>query len=585
MGAFSSKGEAADIAPVQLKGGFNATAGVAGAVADVVGIVAPIVRQETLSGIKEELNESTDSIKLALEMAKNPALAKSQFSEEALRNPVTQQAFQEFNLIQNAATQGKIPASYARERLAVIQDQAIADAPAFESEIRGMLRQATGMDAEVSYFQNLLDESPAKLSPEQKANAKNRQEAQEFGIDLSTYVGFKRNAKIASFRKEEFAAAKAEGTYTGAQMKKEANLDASLALTGLIGEARKNMVAGQPYSEDFKLQMKNSTRSILVAARQKLMSGLPSSVDATVAAQMLAESEQLAGYLEEMIEDNSVLNLAQNDVLLKKSTIEQGVYSSSMATAYHVSGGGAPFNDLIQLTARSEAAQSVLTSLDPALATFKKLEAELTVDGLVTQATKIGDGVVPETQLEKNERTAVATNYLGAAEASEELREKSLNDLAMLDPEFPFAAFGTQRVLQQTPTSNFLKASLINLQAQSVTNLSAEYLHLPKGVDRNSFEIQNDVLLYTGGDQTIRDDNEDVAAANAFASRFNRTNMISAKHFRIGTLAESRYTNTARLWETVNGKAAGEEESTEDKEPARNIRYDFINGELIEVKE
>ena len=169
-GPFSSTGnQAQDIERVQLQGGFDADAGIAGVAAAVLGEALPRITEAHANDIQQDITNRTESIKEALLAAQNPALAQSLFKEEALANPVTKEAFRQFNLIQNAAGEGKLPKAYALERLEAIQDEAIANNPAFEKEIRAAMIQATGVDPNKQVFANLLRGQKDSLSPEAKA--------------------------------------------------------------------------------------------------------------------------------------------------------------------------------------------------------------------------------------------------------------------------------------------------------------------------------------------------------------------------------------------------------------------------------
>lgn len=588
MGAFSSKGEAAAIAPVQLKGGFTPSDGVAGVVQDLVGIASPIIRQETLKGIKEEVGQSADSIRIALEMAANPVLAESRFSEEALKNPVTQAAFEEFQLINLAATDGKLPASYARERLIVVQNQAIADAPAFEKEIRQMYGAATGIDAEADYFRNLLDQTAPPATPEEKALAQNRKEAALVGYDLGDYMGMKNKAKTQEFLMQDFAFAKAKGNYDGKMLVKEVELTAGLILADMIKGARLHKEAGGVYDDEFKLQQTNMVKTLHIASRQRLIATMPAHMDSSDVKAALQQQQDMSDMHLSMIEDNTIGTIAKNDTLTKKLMMENSIYNSKIALPYHLTKGGAAFVPLLDLLSRSEAAQQTFSKLDPNARAFKIIQAaQITTDAGMKALGEMGNGVKPNTTEEHNAKVQVAVKYLGAPDQTEETRQKALKDLVMLDPEFAFVSYGTRDVLNRLPQSNFLKASFLNLHGDNVAKLAADYKSLSNGVDREQFKIENDLLVYKGGDPTIPDDNEATDEGIALAARFNRTNMVSRKTRDIGVLPESKYTTTERLWDTVVDKQELTPEQqaavTEAQKPKVSWGYDKVTGKLVEV--
>jgi len=133
-GPFASSGnQAQEIERVQLKGGFTPDAGALGVAAAVLGEALPRITEAHANTIQQGITDQTESVKQALLAAQNPALRGSKFTEEALQNPITAEAFKQFNLIQDAATEGKLPKQYALERLEEIQDTAIANNPAYST--------------------------------------------------------------------------------------------------------------------------------------------------------------------------------------------------------------------------------------------------------------------------------------------------------------------------------------------------------------------------------------------------------------------------------------------------------------------
>ena len=573
-GPFASSGnQAQEIAPVQLRGGFSPDAGVAGVAAAVLGEALPRITEAHANDIQQDITNRTESIKEALLAAQNPALAQSLFKEEALKNPVTKEAFKQFNLIQGAAQSGKLPRAYALERLEAIQDEAIANNPAFEKEIRSAMVQATGVDPNRQTFQNLLSAQKSDLSPEAKAQLKVRQEAAENNVTFEDQLEMNNVAVRAQHEQNILNQRKASGTYSLLDTSKEVNQRSGVIMLDLLGQVRKQSNITGGVSPEFMADIKAQANANIAAA----IATITAASDGVTGPQLTAELaplKALQASIEGMVDDGSFLKMTQNNVSLKKAILEDSLLQQPEMAAAWAFGGPQGFQALLefQALAPTVASEQVLAALSPrarAAFTLRNIGANV----VAKQYGLLGSGVPAETAMDKQGRLVAS----GLVFATQGLNDDQYNtaevEMNRLGKDHVWSAFGSRKVANVTKTSNALKASFISLQESNTAGLGEEIAQLRgNGTSMDNFELQGDklVFVFPKADQTsgFAPGVSDTSAEQAFVARFNRANTISALHRQTGTLPATRYTNTAAYWDTVQN-LFGEQQAERSGQPVQ----------------
>jgi len=558
-GPFASSGnEAQEIERVQLQGGFTPDAGLAGVAAAVLGKALPLLTEAHAKDIKQDITDETESIKEALLAAQNPALAGSKFKKEALENPVTAEAFRQYTLIQDAAASGKLPRQYALERLEAIQDEAIANNPAFEKEIRAAMVQATGVDPNKATFQQLLNKSAADLSPEAKAERKTRELAAFHGITYEEQLQYNNLGHRNRLQQDQLNLKKASGEYSALDASKEVNLQSGNILLGITAQVNAAHTAGEVTDEfiaNMKLQLGTE-----VASASLILTQASSGVSGAQLTAMLAPLKLMEERVIGMLEDTSFQKAVTNKVFMSKILIEDRVMSMpSMAAAWAL-GGPQGFGALIDYfsQAPTEASQEVLAAMSPRVRdAFMLRQIGATV--VMEQYGNMGTGKKPETAEEKNAMRVAAALAIATDGLDEDVKGTALQELRDLGEDFELSAFGSKKVAKATKNSIVLTAAFLNLQETTSTGLQAEYAQLASNGKTEHLSMQGGKLVFDfaanveGKTQGTVPGVTDTSEELGFLARFNRMNRISLLHSQAGTLPKSRYTNPMDYFNTIAG--------------------------------
>lgn len=560
---FQTKGDVADIAPVQLRGGFSPTKGVVGAIADVAKVAIPVVRDNLEESITDEVSGQTRSVRLALQATRFPSIQSSVFSEEALASPIVAQALAEFTQIQDATKQGILPSHFALERLEVIQNRAIKNSPEFEREIRGAMQDMVGQDPSKSLFSQLLKDSPASKTPEQKAMEQLQEDAVINGVSVDDMVGFNNSVMQATISNNKFDLAKKQGTYDAAMMGGDVRNRSSLIMLDVLSDARQLVVSGQSLTPDTIAQLKSRLAASVTAATGQLLAstnGLP--IDGSVINAQLAPLQDLQNTLDDMLDDGSMQLLVGSRNKVTTELIKEGVLNMPELAASYALGGSQGFAELLAFTQKagdSEAGRA----LAGALSSKAKLAFSLQSvgAGVVKQYNQIGSAEPLETTEDKQLRVIAGGVVLGTKGAEEEFQIAALNDMRKYGGDnLTWSAFEANKVLTATAASNKLKAAFINMQVSTTAGLSDELVQLSAdpNVQLERISLQADGIMVV----TPRPQEERVmlaqtargadAAMGTFVTRFNRANRISAKYSGAGVLPPSRYSGIADYWDTVS---------------------------------
>lgn len=580
-GPFASSGnQAQEIERVQLKGGFTPDAGALGVAAAVLGEALPRITEAHANTISQGITDQTESVKQALLAAQNPALRGSKFTEEALQNPITREAFKQFNLIQDAAEDGKLPKQYALERLEEIQDTAIANNPAFEKEIRAAMVQATGVDPNKATFQQMLNKQAAGLSPEAKAEQRVRQEAAENNVTYETQLEFNNVAAFAGHEQNRLNMRKTVGTYSLLDTAKEVNLKSGVIMLDLLGSFRKHTTAGTLNTQviaDLKGQA-----NLQIATAMQVVTTASDGVSGPALTAALAPLLQLQESIDGMAEDGSLLKMTQSDVLLKKAILEDNLLNMPDFAAAWTFGGPQGFQALLDFMklAPTEASEEVLAQMSPKAR--QQFELRNLSSALVArQYGLLGSGVPAETKKDKQARGVAGGLVVATPGMKEEQYATAQDEMDVVNPDLTWQAYASKKVVNVTKNSIGMKAKLISLQQSNTTGLGEELAQIrANGIDMSKFELQGDTLVFvfpqlghaTKGASTALTDNTSV---QAFVARFNRANNISAVNAKAGNLPATRYTTSAAYWEGVQDLFA-EQQAAKSGQPVQKTNDTVI---------
>lgn len=583
---FQTSGNVSDIAPVQLRGGFTPDTGIADAVVDVANTVIPVIRQNLEDDITEDVTGRTKAVSLALKATRFPSIQESVFSEEALANPNVAMALEEFTLIKDATAQGRLPANFALERLELIQNNAIRNSPEFEAEIRGAMRDATGVDPQKALFGKLLQEAGTTKTAEQKAMEQLTIDAIKLGVTTDQLVGMNQAAALNKIAQDKFDLAAKQGTYTIRTLGSDVINRGALLVTDVMGEVQRMNTAGIPIGVNEKQALVSQVNAAFGASTSAILAktaGL--SVSGTAVSAELAPLNTLRDNVVKMIEDDTLQNvLSQHNDTVIASTQNSLLNNPDYVAAYAI-GGGRNFLDMVKFMSTSSTAEG--KALTAALSGDARIAFDL--QNLPKQYSKIGSSDQLETVKEKQDRVIAAGVALGSPEPNEEFQIAALEDIKKYGgEELAWSSFGSNKVLTATAKSNKLKAAFINMQATTTAGLSQELVEL--ATDPN-VQMERLVLTEQGLTVTPRPQAERVglaataAAADAsmatYTRRFNRANGISAKYNGAGILPAARYQGSEMYWNTVREAATNivQPREDEDVKVIKFIRDD--NGNIV----
>lgn len=578
---FATSGNVADIAQVQLRGGFTPKTGFADAVVNVANTVIPVIRQNLEDDLTEDVTGRAIAVSLALKATRFPSIQDSVFSEEALANPNVAMALEEFTLIQDATKQGRLPSTFALERLELIQNNAIRNAPEFEDEIRGAMRDATGQDPQKALFSRLISETAGKTA-EQKAFEKLTIEAIQLGVTVDQMVALNQSAALNAIEQQKFDLSAKLGTYNLNTLGSEIINRGGALVTDAMATVQRLVTSGQTIGVEEKQQLVAQVNASFGAATSALLAktaGL--NVSGTAISAELSPLNTLRDNTIKMIEDGTLQNvLSQHNNVIIASTQNSLLNNPDYVAAYAL-GGSRGFLELVKFMGKSGG-----SAQGKALVASLSGDAKIAFDlqNLPKQYSRIGSPASLETVKDKQDRVIAAGVALGTVNIDEDFQIAALEDIKKHGgEELAWSSFGSNKVLTATAKSNKLKAAFINMQVTTTAGLSQELLDLASDPDVQLERLVLDNrgnLILESRPQAERIFLSSIASISdtamiAYAKRFNRANNISAKYNGAGILPSSRYQGTVAYWNTVRQAALDvvqpkEEEDVKVRKVIRN---------------
>lgn len=590
-GPFSSSGnQAQEIEGVQLKGGFAPVPGIVDALGAAAKVALPAITDNHIQNLKEDVTGKADSIKTALLARTNPALAQSLFTEEALANPATAAAFAQFNDIALAVSRGRLPGQFAQERLSVIMNDAISEAPEFEQEIRAAMIASTGQDPSKRLFSRLLSDQAAVLSPQEKFDQKLANDAARVNLTVPAFLEgnnaiFQGQVDAANFKRSSI-----NGTMNVRRVADEVNNRSGLIMLDVMQTVRTQLTSGQGLTPEFTAQLKGQLNSSLGAATAEMLATVGGQVDPTELAAAMAPLKSLAGTIDAMIDDGSLEKWVNNTNVLNKGLIlGEAMQFKSFAIA-HSLGGERGFVEVMKFfeQATNPKTRALLDALNPSAARQTllgeaaggvQLVPSPTAMGVVTSYSQLGSGVTGLGVTETNERILAANVAIQTIGGDERVHSAAMSDLEAVSPAHAWTAYDSRKVVQSALQSKVLQAKFITLQAQQSGGLATEYFNLSGmgGFRADKFSFVGGLLTFKAEfapltPQGAREEFD--KEAPAFVRRFNQANKISSMYSRVGILPASRYTNATDFFNVVSTSVQEElADESQGKKKAIIVRW------------
>jgi hypothetical protein len=572
---FATSGNVGDIAAVTLKGGFSPDSGIANAAVSVANIAIPAIVDNMKDEITDDVSAKIKAVSLALKATRFPSIQESVFSEEALANPNVSLALAEFTKIQDATTHGRLPGTFALERLELIQNKAIANAPEFEAEIRGAMRDATGQDPSKTLFSQLLNPAKVAATAQQKAQEQLEIAAIKQGTTVDKLVAANQSRAQNEIQQQKYDLAAKQGTYTLNTLSGDIASKSANIVTDTMAEVHSMIVAGASFDVDTKRNLVARVDAAFGAANASLldrMSGV--SVSGSAIQAEMAPLNALRENTIKMIEDNTMMTvLKQYNEVIMEGTINKLLNNPAYVMSYAI-GGSRGFIDMVKWTAKAAG-----TPEGQALVSSLNADAKIGFDiqNIPEQYAQIGSGNEPGGKQAKQERVIAAGIALSTVDIAEEFQIAALEEIRLHGgEELAWSSFNSNKVLQATAVSNKLKAAFINMQVTTTAGLSNELLQMASDpelpLERLELNAAGQLqLAKVEGFGTVgRDARLAEGKMSGFINRFNRANAISSKYNGAGVLPSARYSGTEAYWNTVR-LAASEVAKPKEKSSARKV--------------
>lgn len=560
---FQTSGNVSDIAPVQLKGGFTPDTGIADAVVDVANTVIPVIRQNLEDSLTEDVSGKIKAVSLALKATRFPSIQDSVFSEEALANPNVALALKEFTKIQDAAGNGRLPGTFVLERLEIIQNDAIRNAPEFEAEIRGAMRDATGQDPAKTLFSQMLNPATKRQSAQDKAFEQLDIQAIKLGTTRDKIIGMNQVAAQNKLEQDKYDLSSKEGKYTVNTLGSEVVNRGATIMTDIMADVLAMNTAGTPISPEIQNALIakvnasfGATSSALLAKTSKL------NVPGSVITAEIAPLTELRDNTINMIKDGTLVKLLNqnSDVIVadaQNTFLNNPVYGKMHAVLG--SEGTLKFMEFKKSFGGSQKAEALLQILN------SDANALFEVDAIMKHAVSIGDGAELETKAAKQARIIAAASGAANSAAGDEYQLKAIEDIKKYGgDELGWSNFANNNMLTATGKSSAVKAVFLNMQASTTAGLSEELVQLAgtPDIQLERLALSEAGLVVTSrpvGDTAFLSTTAQAADASlqTYVRRFNRANTISAKYNGAGILPASRYQGTEMYWNTIK-QAAGD---------------------------
>lgn len=574
-GPFASSGnQASEIEGVRQVGGAASVDDTAGTIAALANIIVPAVRENRTKELKDEVTQHTADVKSFLKLARNPELLTSDFGVDAVENPAVRQALADFVKVRDSRDQGILPSQFALERLEVIQNDAIANAPEFEQEIRMAMTAATGQDPAKTLFAQLLrPQAAAGKTDAEKAESRLQIQMIELGLTREEIVAGGRIKFNNQMRKDQFEINKRNNVVEIQDIASESVKRAGESYGALLEILQREKEATGGIHPDTGANFLTQVRLEKIKVRAAIMKGLNGRLDAKAIEDAMGPLDKWEADLTYIVENNLTETLIANRVALKQQMIIGSIMNNADDAAALTIGGKEGF--LAMKKFLNENDNPTMARLQQALfddaanAASLRTAAKGGASGsvvspnrsfgmpsnamLMNQYANISDGRFDELSAQQKTARRMASNVILRTPKADP--QAIAGAIDTLRDGYGWKAIQHRDVVATAMAHPAVAKRVIALQTFETGALAFEYeteLSKYNGFVPNHLKIIDGQLVYDEGKHTAsRDKSEAALNVPGFVARFNRALAVSKQYSRVGILPDSKYTNPEAYLETI----------------------------------
>ena len=330
---------AAEISPIQLRGGFQPPAqtkvDIGAAIGEIAQSATGVFVETQRAAAVEDIQEEAKVLRTALDAQHNPAVRRMVFDEAAKKNPYYQRVVTQLGELRSAIGAGRLSYDYAVERAEDIIKTATEAMPGFTRELKGAAQEVLGFEPS----QRVVAQQLARLQAADKA-AMGGGDAERIEffkktehpkvVELIQLTGQSDPESVAAFRKEVMNQQAIETDYEASKRRvaigelavndlvnKAYDLGAQFQ-TQALGMALQQLATGEGVDS---VSLSNMVTSHYEALKQDIIESAPSGTNPR---QHFESLDKQRDQTIRMLENNDVLKIAQrhSDLFDARSGVE-----------------------------------------------------------------------------------------------------------------------------------------------------------------------------------------------------------------------------------------------------------------------
>lgn len=318
---------AREIASAQQSGGSTLVprSSLLGDAANLLGQVAPVIEQVEKTKAQEELRGNITSITSALKAARFPNVQTELFTEEGMVNPANKAAIRELQKLANASIQGKLPLSFAIERMNVVINEAVTAAPEWAPELNQVARDMLGFSPQHRMMAELLSAPERQgLTAEQKGQEQAKQEASKLGISVEEWQGLQLQTAKGALEKQQMTNRKLANEYDANVAARDVQLSSGELAMQFMGHMREQLASGGVQDPQ---QIKALITGAYSQERQRLIANMPTGTDVGVMNANLKVLDDQMASLMSLADNTSALTYLTNNNKVIQEIAKNDVYA------------------------------------------------------------------------------------------------------------------------------------------------------------------------------------------------------------------------------------------------------------------
>ena len=300
--------------------------------------------------------------------------------------------------------------------------------------------QAKGQDPEKRLFASLLSDQASGLSSQAKFEQKLRNDAARVGLTVDAFVEANNSVFTAQTEDAEFKRASRNGTMSIRKVAGAVNNRSGLIMMDVLQSAREQTIAAGGLTPEFITQLKGQVNASIAAATAEIIATAGDAVDPTEIATAIAPLNALAGQIEAMIDDQSLLVMVTNTNVLNKGLILGKALDFKDFAIAHSLGGERGFLEVMKFfdKATNPQTRALLDALNPKAAGATLLgeiaggvQLVPTPNGVVQQYGRLGTGTNGMAATQVTERVIAANVAVHTVGGNEDAHEAAMSDLVV----------------------------------------------------------------------------------------------------------------------------------------------------------